>query len=157
MYNKVNRTGPILYAHLLEQLTSSSPDAVRKVTQNIVKQKVDKFEGESIPCICAGSKWLDMVSKMPVDPETILIEILDSCTVPEFLQYFESLKTHAELSPGIDLDVEYLFTKAEDKYCDIVLTSKWDISGTNAMFNLSRNTGRNQGNPNRTSSFAKTC
>jgi hypothetical protein len=36
-YEKIYRTGPILYVHLLEQLTSSSLDTVRKVTQHIIE------------------------------------------------------------------------------------------------------------------------
>jgi hypothetical protein len=163
-YNKVGRTGPILYAHLLAQLTSSSPQAVRKVTQNIVDLKMDKFEGESIPMACksvrACYKWLDMVNKMPVDPETIILNIFESCTVPEFLRYIESLKTHSELTPGLDLTVDYLLSRAEEKYRDLVLTSKWDISGTGASFNLSRNhgspnSGNSQRNPDRPSLFSK--
>jgi hypothetical protein len=88
-YNKVSCTGPIIYAHLLEQLTSSSSEVFRKSTQNIVDLKMDKFEGESIPMACksvrACYKWLDMVNKMPVNPQTIVINIIESCSVPECL------------------------------------------------------------------------
>jgi hypothetical protein len=149
-YEKTHRTGPILYAHLLEQLTSSSPDAVRKVTQNIVDLTMDKFIGESIPMACktirACYKWLDVVHKMPADPETIVLNILATCTVPEFLRYLESLKTHAELNDtsGTTLTVQYLLTKAEDKYRDLVLTSKWDISGTGATFYQSPSSTNNE-------------
>jgi hypothetical protein len=51
--------------------------------------------------------------------------------------------------------VDYLLSRAEEKYRDLVLTSKWDISGTGAFFNLSRNHGNSQGNPDRPSLFGK--
>jgi hypothetical protein len=164
-YDKISRTGPMLYAHLLEQLTSSSPDAIRKVTQNIVDLKLDKFEGESIPMVCksirACFKWLDMVHKMPIDPETIVVNILETCTVPEYLRYLETLKVHAELNPNVQLSVDYLLTKSEEKYRELVLMSKWDISASGATFNLSRTpdrprtSERTQGAPTRKSLFTK--
>jgi hypothetical protein len=81
-YGKFSCTGPILYAHLLAQLTSSSPDAVGKVTQNIVDLKMDIFEGESIPMACksirACFKWLGMINKIHVDPDNIVFNILES-------------------------------------------------------------------------------
>jgi hypothetical protein len=148
-YEKTRRTGPVLYTHLLEQLTSSSPGAVRKVTQNIVDLKMDKFVGESIPMACksirASFKWLEMVRKMPADPDTIVMNIFETCTVPEYLRYLESLKTYAELhASGTNLSVDYILTKSEDKYRDLVLNSKWDISGTGATFYQSPSHRRNQ-------------
>jgi D-alanyl-lipoteichoic acid acyltransferase DltB (MBOAT superfamily) len=90
-YEKTRHTGPVLCAHLLEQITSSSAGAVLKVTQNLVNLTMDKFAGESIPMACksirACFKWLDMVHKMPADPESIVLNILETCTVPEYLRY----------------------------------------------------------------------
>jgi hypothetical protein len=62
---------------------------VRKVTQNIVDLKMDKFVGESLrmayKSIRVSFKWLRRVRKMPADPDTIVMNILETCTVPEYL------------------------------------------------------------------------
>jgi hypothetical protein len=64
------------------------------------------------------------------------------------------------VSPNIHLSVDYLLSKAEEKYWELVLSSKWDISASGATFNLTRNndTGRGrQGNhsPITTGAFAR--
>jgi hypothetical protein len=66
-YERKDQVGPILYLHLIDQLTSLSPEAVQVVIQKIVDLKVTSFEGESIPLTCkyarAGLKWLAIVNK----------------------------------------------------------------------------------------------
>jgi hypothetical protein len=116
-----------------------SPEAIRVVTQKIVDLKVATFEGESIllTCkyVCAGLKWLATINKLPADPKTIVMNIMEVCMVSESVRYLESLKTFAELNNQA-ITEQSIMTIAESKYRDLALQKRWDISGTASTCNL---------------------
>lgn len=139
-------TGPVLFYHLVEQLTCSSPEAIRLVTNNLTTLTMNKFEGDSIPLatkfLRAGFKWLTIVNKMIPDPETVTINLFKTSSVSNFTQFLDVLSTNAKLN-NILLSYDYVMTHCEEKYKDMVLNKDWDLSRTSSSFYGGKGKGNN--------------
>ena len=101
-YNPTEHVGPLLYWHLLDQLTSCSEETIRNITKALSSMHISAFEGESITKVSqhirATLAWLKRVNWEPVDKNILVLRILETCSVPDFNTYLSSVKSHASLS-----------------------------------------------------------
>jgi hypothetical protein len=70
-----------------------------------------------------------MISMVPPDLFAIVHEILETCTVPDFCLFLQTLTTNATLN-GRTLSVEELLNKSEEHYQILIHSKKWNILGT---------------------------
>ena len=67
-----------------------------------VDLKLSDHEGQSVThmvkLIRATLRWLKMVEMTPPDIDTIVLEIFETCTVPDFSQFLSTLQTNAVLN-----------------------------------------------------------
>ena len=67
--------------------------------------------------------WLEMVQMLPPDIDVMVVDILETCTVPDFQLFFKTLCANASLN-GIKLSVEVMLTKAEEHYRFLILSKR---------------------------------
>jgi hypothetical protein len=76
------------------------------------------------------------------DLYAILYEILETCTVPDFLLFLKTFTTNAVLN-GMDVTVLDLLNKMEEKCRLLILSKKWNVSEpSTSSFLAQRNTKR---------------
>jgi hypothetical protein len=69
-----------------------------------------------------------MVNMVPPDIDAIVLDILETCTVPDFQLFLKTLATNAALN-GIKLSYVILLDKAETHYRTLIVSKKWDAAG----------------------------
>ena len=112
-------------------MTSVDARAIRAITQELTSLKVTDSDGQSIArtakLIRSTLTWLEMVNMIPPDAYAIVYDILETCTVPDFLLYLKTLSTNAALNQT-KLSIEELLQKAEEMFRILILSKKWDIT-----------------------------
>ena len=128
-YKSSERFGPLYYYELVRQMTDVDSKAIRGITQELTSLKVTDQKGQSIAktasIICSTLIWLEMVRMVPPDIDAIVLDILESCTVPDFALSLKTLSTNASLN-GLMLTHTDLLEKAENHYRTLIITKKWD-------------------------------
>ena len=142
-YKPSERFGPLLYYELVLQMTDVDSKAVRAITQEFSSLKVTDHDGQSIAKVAKIIRstiiWLEMVQMLPPDIDAIVVDILETCTVPDFLLFFKTLCANANLN-GIKLTAEALLVKSEEHYRVLILSKRWDAIGhQGSTFNASNN------------------
>ena len=131
-YAPTERFGPLYYYELVHQMTDVDSKSIRGITQELTSLKVTDQEGQSIAKTCSIIRstfiWLEMVSMVPPDIDAIVLDILETCTVPDFQLFLKTLSTNAALN-NIKLTHVDLLDKAENYYRTLVITKKWDAIG----------------------------
>ena len=131
-YKTSERFGPLYYYELVRQMTDVDSKAVRGITQELTMLKVTDQEGQSIAktasIIRSTMIWLEMVRMVPPDIDAIVLDILETCTVPDFALFLKTLSTNASLN-GMTLTHTDLLDKCENHYRTLVITKKWDAVG----------------------------
>ena len=145
-YPNHERFGPIYFYELVNQMTSVDSKAIRAITQELTMLKVTDSDGQSISrtvkLIRSTLAWLEMASMTPPDAFIIVYNILETCTVPDFLLFLKTLTTNAMLNKHT-LNVEDLLLQSEDYYRTLILTKRWDASRHQvSSFQVQRNTRR---------------
>jgi hypothetical protein len=125
-------------------MTSVDSKAIRAITQELTLLKVTDSDGQSISrtvkLIRSTLTWLEMISMTPPDAFIIVYNILETCTVPDFLLFLKTLTTNAMLNKT-RLNVEELLLQAEDYCRTLILTKRWDAPRHQASsFQVQRNT-----------------
>ncbi len=114
-YPYAERFGPLYYYELVQQMTDVDSKAVHGITQELTSLKLADQEGQSIAkitsTICYTIIWLEMVEMVPPDIGAIVLDILDTCTVPDFQLFLKILATNAALN-GIKISYVTLLNKA---------------------------------------------
>ncbi|KAI2499876.1 hypothetical protein MHU86_14614 [Fragilaria crotonensis] len=131
-YKASERFGPLYYYELVRQMTDVDSKAIRGITQELTALKVTDQEGQSIAktasIIRSTLIWLEMVKMVPPDIDAIVLDILETCTVPDFALYLKTLSTNASLN-GVILTYVELLERTENHYRTLVITKKWDAVG----------------------------
>jgi hypothetical protein len=113
-------------------MTDVDSKAIRGITQELTSLKVTDQKGQSIAktasIIRSTLIWLEMVRMVPPDIDAIVLDILESCTVPDFALFLKTLSTNASLN-GLMLTHTDLLEKAENHYRALIITKKWDAVG----------------------------
>jgi hypothetical protein len=113
-------------------MTNVDAKAIRSITRELSDLKLSDHEEQSVThmvkLIRATLRWLEMVEMTPPDIDMIVLEILETCTVPDFFQFLSTLQTNAVLN-GHTLHVDEILTQAEEKYRLLILSKKWDAIG----------------------------
>jgi hypothetical protein len=134
-YPNHERFGPINFYELVNQMTSVNLKAVRAITQELTSLKVTNSDGQSISktvkLIRSTLGWLAMANMTTPDIFTIIYNILETCTVPDFLLFLKTLTTNAMLNKH-KLEVEDLFLQAEDHYCSLIIATRWNATSHQA-------------------------
>ena len=103
--------------------------------------KLTDFEGENIHTATGQLKMairrLNILDQVPPDIESKLLDIFQTSTIPDFNEFFRSLKLSQKhlllLNPTAafkpHLDVHAIITAAEAEYVDLCELGKWN--GTN--------------------------
>ena len=154
-YGNLERFGPIYYFELVQQMTSVDAKAVRAITKELTDLKVTDSDGQSIArtvkLIRSTLTWLEMVNMSPPDTASIVYDILETCTVPDFLLFLKTMTTNASLNRST-ISTEDLLQKAEEQYRILILTKKWDTYniGSPSSFQVQRSitNSRQQIRPN---------
>ena len=98
-YTSLQYFGPLYYYHLINQMTNVDSKAVCAITQELGNLKLTDQEGQSVAhavkLIRSTLHWLEMVQMVPPDITTIVMDIFESCTVPDFQLYLKTLQTNA--------------------------------------------------------------
>ena len=101
-YAANERFGPLFYYELVRQMTDVDSKSIRGITQELTSLKVTDQEGQSISKICSIVRsthiWLEMVLMVPPDIDAIVLDILETCTVPDFQLFLKTLSTNATLN-----------------------------------------------------------
>ena len=131
-YKVSERFGPMLYYELVLQMTNVDSKAVRSITQELSSLKVTSHDGQSIAKVAKIIRstiiWLEMVQMLPPDIDAMVVDILETCTVPDFQLFFKTLCANASLN-NIKLSVEVMLSKAEEQYRFLILAKRWDAIG----------------------------
>ena len=140
-YKVSERFGPMLYYELVLQMTNVDSKAVRSITQELSSLKVINHDGQSIAKVAKIIRstiiWLEMVNMLPPDIDAMVVDILETCTVPDFQLFFKTLCANANLN-NIKLSVETMLSKAEEHYRFLILAKRWDAIGhQGSSFNAS--------------------
>ena len=124
--------GPLVYYHLIHQMTNIDAKAIRSITRELSDKKLSDHEGQSVTHMVklmrATLRWLKMVEITPPDIDTIVLEIFETYTVTDFSQFLSTLQTNAVLN-GHTLHVDEILMQAEEKYRLLILSKKWDAIG----------------------------
>jgi hypothetical protein len=82
-------------------MTSVDLKAMRAITQELTSLKISNSDGQSISkivkLITSTLGWLTMTNMTPPDIFTIIYNILETFTVPNFLLFLKTLTTNAML------------------------------------------------------------
>ena len=151
-YKVSERFGPMLYYELVLQMTNVDSKAVRSITRELSCLKITDHDGQSIAKISKIIRstiiWLEMVQMLPPDIDAMVVDILETCTVPDFQLFFKTLCANASLN-GIQLSVETMLTKAEEHYRFLILAKRWDAVGhQGSSFNANSNNVQRSGATN---------
>ena len=100
-------------------MTTVDPKAVCAITQELTNTRIPDLEGESIAKACKLIRhtliWLNMIKMLPPDIYTIIYDILETCSVPDFRLFLKTYRTNSKLN-GIEISVEELLGKTEEQY-----------------------------------------
>jgi hypothetical protein len=69
-----------------------------------------------------------MVQMLPPDIDAMVVDILETCTVPDFQLFFKTLCANASLN-NMQLSVESMLARAEEHYRFLILAKRWDAVG----------------------------
>ncbi|KAI2510175.1 hypothetical protein MHU86_4207 [Fragilaria crotonensis] len=131
-YPATEHFGPLYYYELIRQMTDVDSKAIRAITQELTSLKVVDQDGQSITktssIIRSTIIWLEMVSMVPPDIDAIVLEILETCTVPDFQLFLKTLVTNASLNQKTLTHIDLLLA-AENHYRTLIVCKKWDAIG----------------------------
>ncbi len=65
---------------------------------------------------------------VPPDIDAIVLDIMETCTVPDFALFLKTLSTNASLN-GMTLTYTELLERTENRFRTLVITKKWDAVG----------------------------
>jgi hypothetical protein len=130
-------------------MTAVNSKAVRAITQELTSLKIVDKEGQSIAkaakIIRSTVIWLEVVSILPPNIDAIVNDILETYTVADFQLFLKTLSTTASLN-RVHVSASDLLDKAEDHYCALILSKRWDAVGhQGSSFQVQRTS---HGNPN---------
>ena len=130
-------------------MTNVDSKAVRSITRELSCLKITDHDGQSIAkfakIIRSTIIWLEMVQMLPPDIDAMVVDILETCTVPDFQLFFKTLCANASLN-GMHLSVEIMLTKAEEHYRFLILAKRWDAVGhQGSSFNANSNNVQRSG------------
>ena len=133
-YKSSERFGPLYYYELVRLMTDVDSKAVRAITQELTSLKIPDLEGQSIANAASTIRstviWLEMVKMVPPDIDaSIVYDILETCTIPDFQLYLKTLMTNANLN-GVTLSHTVLLEKSESHYRTLIVSKKWISVGT---------------------------
>jgi hypothetical protein len=131
-YKVSERFGPMLYYELVLQMTNVDSKAVRSITRELSCLKITDHDGQSIAKVAKIIRstiiWLEMVQMLPPDIDAMVVDILETCTVPDFQLFFKTLCANASLN-NMQLSVESMLARAEEHYRFLILAKRWDAVG----------------------------
>jgi hypothetical protein len=110
-------------------MTSVDLKAVRTITRKLTQLKVTNQEGQCIAkvvkLIRATIIWLDMVNMKPPDIDYIVNNILQICTVPNFILFLKALETTASHN-RVRLYANDILNKCKEQYHILLIMKRWD-------------------------------
>jgi hypothetical protein len=129
------------YYEIVQQMTSVDSKAIRTITRELTQLKVTDQEGQCIAKVVklvrATTIWLDMVNMKPPDIDYIVFDIMQTCTVPDFVLFLKTLETTASLNK-VRLNADDILNKCEEQFRILSIMKRWDAVNHRGSTFLSR-------------------
>jgi hypothetical protein len=131
-YTDAQKGGPIYFYEMMQAILTLTSDAAALMKERLRSLTLQDFKGEDVHklvTLLRGTiKRLEMIDDVPVDMPKQLITIFQTCSVPEFVQIFNtiaSLHTLGPLTGGQKYDSPTLLEAAESAY--LSLSTSWNV------------------------------
>ena len=131
-YTDAQKGGPIYFYEMMQAILILTSDAAALMKERLRSLTLQDFKGEDVHklvTLLRGTiKRLEMIDDVPVDMPKQLITIFQTCSVPEFVQIFNtiaSLHTLGPLTGGQKYDSPTLLEAAESAY--LSLSTSWNV------------------------------
>ena len=103
-------------------IAESTPRSTRSLITKLQELSVKDYEGKNIRQVCstikAAYKVLFNKGAVPLDFLDLVFDVFDHCSVKKFVLHIRSIKINHDQKIKI-VDLNYLFTKAEQKYQEL--------------------------------------
>ena len=154
--------GPLYFFYMMKRIISSSEDAVVSLIGKVKGMRIMDFEGENVPKatgqIKLAIKRLEILDKVPADIERIVLDVLQTTSVPEFNGFFKQLHTNLKQLPNFVLSTSKVLSMANSQYNELLQIGTW--TGTKkqpASFNAGMSTGEGPPNNPHTPDLCNRC
>ena len=138
--------GPLYFFYMMKRIISSSEDAVVSLISKVKGMRIMDFEGENVPKatgqIKLAIKRLEILDKVPADIERIVLDVLQTTSVPEFNGFFKQLHTNLKQLPNFILSTSKVLAMANSQYNELLQIGTWTgIKRKPATFNAGMDIG----------------
>ena len=111
------------------RIISSTEDAAVSMTTKIKNMKLTDFEDEDVIKVTGqlkmALKHLQVLNKIPEDPEKNIITILQTISVANFNNYFKQLGISLNQIPSFTMTYKELLTCTSTQYREMLQTGVW--------------------------------
>ena len=133
--------GPLTFFLALNEIISSTGDAVQSLVDKVTTMKIKDFPGEKIPTavsqLQSAIQRLTFLKKLPMDLERKLLTTFQSTSVDEFNNIFNLLDLQEKLGQAYPT-VDKILEIAGSAYRALVDQGKWNVSATGSSFNADK-------------------
>ena len=123
------QTGPMVFYFMAKRIMASTENLAQKIISGLISMRLTDFEGENVTdaifTIRNATKflgWGTTDSFAPKTTPTIVFDIFRGTSIAVFRNYMQNLQDFDLKNTS---DLEQIFTKAQDKYDELVLSDRW--------------------------------
>ena len=143
-------SGPVYFFLVMQQLMSTSEDAILALILKIKNMNLTHFEGEKVPTatgqLSIAILRLQSVNKLPTEIQRHVLDVLQTSTVSKFNQFFAQLQVNLKQIPFFKLKLNEILEMADNKYYEMYQMGEWTSkSNKAAAFVNSTTPGDNPG------------
>lgn len=121
--------GPVYFFYMMSYVTTTSDQAMRCVVDKLHKLRLTDFDGEdvrrAVTFIRGAHQLLANNGAVPHDMNTSVFNMMRVCSTPAFVSFVTNLETAYDLDVVTDTSIEFLLTKLEQKYTQLLGSNQW--------------------------------
>ena len=118
---------------MMQEIISSTKDAVTSIIERIQHMKLTTFKGENVSVatgdkLCMAILWLDILGKVPVDINKNVLDIFQTSSVSKFTLFFHQLQINLKQIPSFNLATFKILSMADATYCEYLDIGIWSLT-----------------------------
>ena len=125
----LQRGGPLSFFFAMEEITSSTTDAVRTMERRVTSLKLTDFQGENVSTVVSQLRSaisrLTFLGKLPHDIVPKLLDVFQSSSVPAFNDVFKFVALQNKIGQATTLTHAKILVLASTTFRELVEKNEW--------------------------------
>ena len=125
----LQRGGPLSFFFAMEEITSSTTDAVRTMERRVTSLKLTDFQGENVSTVVSQLRSaisrLTFLGKLPHDIVPKLLDVFQSSSVPAFNDVFKFVALQNKIGQATTLTHAEILVLASTTFRELVEKNEW--------------------------------